>query len=234
VQELPIYVSSIFFLCTLYILAVLFWICKSSPHRHISKKAIGLMFFFFVWLKFQARMSTNGTYSNFPDAIPPKIFLLGILPAVIIVIILFTSSSTKSFIETIPLQQLHALHIVRVPVELGLWALFAQGMIPQVMTFEGWNFDIIIGLTTPLILYLGFYRKTLSNKFLLAWNISGLLLLAIIFVTAFLSAPSPLQKLAFDQPNIAMLHFPYSWLPTFIVPIVAWAHIASIQRLMRS
>lgn len=47
------------------------------------------------------------------------------------------------------------------------------------------------------------------------------------------STPSPLQKFAFDQPSIAILYFPFSWLPTFIVPIVLLGHLVSIRQLLK-
>ena len=58
-------------------------------------------------------------------------------------------------------------------------------------------------------------------------------LLANIVVNALLSTPTPIQKFAFDQPNIAILNFPFSWLPTFIVPIVLFGHLASIRQLFK-
>jgi len=52
-------------------------------------------------------------------------------------------------------------------------------------------------------------------------------------VNALFSAPSPIQKFAFDQPNIAILNFPFSWLPTFIVPIILFGHLTSIRQLIK-
>jgi hypothetical protein len=52
-----------------------------------------------------------------------------------------------------------------------------------------------------------------------------------IVVNAALSAPVPFQQFAFDQPNIAVLYFPFVWLPGFIVPLVLFAHLAAIQKL---
>jgi hypothetical protein len=46
------------------------------------------------------------------------------------------------------------LHIIRIPVELGLYWLFIYKAIPQLMTFEGRNFDILVGLTVPFDLLL--------------------------------------------------------------------------------
>ena len=118
------------------------------------------------------------------------------------------------------------------PVEVVLFWLFINKTIPELMTFEGRNFDILAGITTPVIAYLGF-RKTGTNRpLLLIWNFVCLGLLINIVVNALFSAPTPIQKFAFDQPNIAILYFPFSWLPTFIVPIVLLGHFISIKQLL--
>jgi hypothetical protein len=52
-------------------------------------------------------------------------------------------------------------------------------------------------------------------------------------VNELLSAPTPFQKFAFDQSNIAVVNFPFSWLPTFIVPIVLFCQLTSIRQLLK-
>ena len=99
------------------------------------------------------------------------------------------------------------------------------------MTWEGGNLDILSGLSAPIVAYYVFRKHSFSHKFLLVWNIICLLLLANIVVRAVLSAPFPFQKLALDQPNIAILNFPVVWLPTFIVPVVLFGHLASLRKL---
>ena len=102
------------------------------------------------------------------------------------------------------------------------------------MTFEGRNLDIISGLTAPLIYYIVFVKKWAGNTLLLVWNIICLCLLLNIVATAVLSAPFPFQQLGFDQPNIAILYFPFVWLPCCIVPIVFFSHLVSIRYLLRN
>ena len=46
------------------------------------------------------------------------------------------------------------------------------------------------------------------------------------------SFPSPLQSMAFDQPNRAIMYFPFVWLPSIVVPIVLFSHIASLLKLL--
>jgi hypothetical protein len=109
--------------------------------------------------------------------------------------------------------------------------LFVNQGVPEIMTFEGRNFDILAGLTAPLITYFGFVKRSISTRIILVWNLVCLALLLNIAITGFLSAPSPLQKLAFEQPNIAVLYFPFSWLVSFIVPVVLLGHLTAIRQL---
>jgi hypothetical protein len=72
-----------------------------------------------------------------------------------------------------------------------------------------------------------------NKTLLLAWNFICLGLLLNIVINAALSIRSPVQQFAFDQPNIAVLHFPFVLLPSFIVMIVLFSHLVAIQRLLK-
>ncbi|HEV7700865.1 MAG TPA: hypothetical protein VGO43_11595, partial [Pyrinomonadaceae bacterium] len=77
------------------------------------------------------------------------------------------------------------------------------------------------------------FKAGIANKWLLVgFNILGLMLLANIVSIAIMSLPSPMQQMAFDQPNRGVLLFPYIWLPTVIVPIVLFSHLASLWKLL--
>jgi hypothetical protein len=41
-----------------------------------------------------------------------------------------------------------------------------------------------------------------------------------------------LQQFAITQPNIAVQYFPFNWLPSVVVPLVLFSHLASIQQLL--
>ena len=107
-------------------------------------------------------------------------------------------------------------------------------LIPDLMTFEGYNFDIFSGISAPVVYYAVFTKKWVGKNGLLLWNILCLGLLINILTIAVLSAQTPIQMLAFDQPNIAVTHFPFVWLPAVIVPIVLYAHLVSIRQLLSS
>ena len=97
--------------------------------------------------------------------------------------------------------------------------------------------NIIVKPNTSVNLYLlppgNAYESSIWHDLAMYLNFICLVLLLNIVINALFSAPSPLQKFAFDQPNIAILNFPFSWLPTFIVPIVLFGHLTSIRQLTK-
>jgi hypothetical protein len=167
------------------------------------------------------------------DAIPPRLlFVLG--PAVLFITAVMATQWGKRFTENVSLEMLTWLHTVRFPVELLLYGLYVQGQVPERMTFTGGNLDILVGLTAPVMAYCVFTRKWISWKWLLAWNGIAVLLLLNVVIPAILAAPSVLQRIAFDQPNVAILKAPFIWLPGFVVPVVLLSHCIVITRLVKN
>ena len=101
------------------------------------------------------------------------------------------------------------------------------------MTPLGYNYDVLSGISAPIIYYFTFVRKNIGWRGLLVWNILCLLLLINIVTIAILSAETPIQQLAFEQPNVGVTYFPYVWLPALIVPMVMYAHLAGIFQLLK-
>jgi hypothetical protein len=209
------------------------WTVRSSKSDATRNKSTLIFIGLTIWLTIQAVLTLNDVYKNDLNYLPPKILLFGIVPTVLPIIILFLTSKGKQFIDSLPLKNLTYLNILRVPVEMVLFWLFMNQAIPELMTFEGRNFDILAGITCPFIAYFGIAKRKINKNVVLFWNFACLGLLINIVVNAFLSAPSPLQQFAFEQPNVAILNFPFSWLPTFIVPIVLLGHLTSIRQLLR-
>ena len=183
-----------------------------------------------LWLVALVLLAYNHFFQKI-DARPPRFILVLGTPLLLIVSLLVTSKG-RFWISQLPLSTLTRLHTVRIPVELGLYGLCVYHQVPQLITFEGRNFDILAGLTAPIIMYYVFKRRRLSSRGLLLWNILALVLVLSVVVQAILSSPLPFQQLAFEQPTVAILKAPYVWLPGFIVPAVLFAHAVAIQRLV--
>ncbi len=228
---LPSYIAILFGITTLMVAAMLFIAIKNARTDTTKKKSTVILFGMLVWLAMQAVLALNGFYKDISTT-PPKMLLI-VLPPLATIVMLFITSPGRNFIDSLPLQTLTWLHTSRIAVELVLYFLFVHGAIPQLMTFEGRNFDIIAGITAPVIAWFGYKKQSFSNKIILAWNIICLLLVLSITINAVLSLPIPFQRFAFEQPNIAVLYFPFNWLPAFVVPVVIFSHLAAIRQLTR-
>jgi len=233
-QNLPVFISIIFILTTSATLLFFHWIIRDSNIEAVRKRANIVLLVLMIWLIIQAGLAIGNVYSSDTTSVPPKILLFGVAPMLLTIILLFITKKGGLFIDSLPLKNITWLNIIRIPVELVLLELFIHKAVPQLMTFEGRNFDVLSGITAPFVAYFGFTKKVLNRKIILAWNFICLALLANIVINAVLSAPFFLQRFAFDQPNIAILYFPFNWLPAFIVPVVLFGHLVSIRQLIRS
>ncbi|HEV8506686.1 MAG TPA: hypothetical protein VGQ53_14850 [Chitinophagaceae bacterium] len=186
-----------------------------------------------IWLAVTGVLSFKEVFQN-TSTIPPRL-MMGIAPAAFFIILLLVTKGGRRFTDSIDLKKLTLVHIVRVPVEVTLFMLSTHKLIPELMTFAGRNLDILSGITAPIMYLVCFRGSVVKNrKLLLVWNFICLGLLLNIVINAILAAPFPFQQFAFDQPNIAVLYFPFTWLPFFIVMIVLYSHLAAIRQLIRS
>lgn len=214
---------SIAFLGTTILAIYLF----ARAHRTPRKLAMVLIGYSVV----QYVVGVTGFYQN-TESLPPK-FMLNILPTFIGIFWLFFSKRGKELRAGFDQQKLMWVHIVRVPVELILYGLFITGQIPEIMTFAGNNFDIVMGLTAPAIIYFGFGKNWVSPGLIRIWHIVGLILLINIIATALLSAPFPFQQFGFEQPNVGLLQAPFNLLAAVVAPLVLVAHFFGLSRKTR-
>ncbi len=194
-----------------------------------SRKNSKTLYVIFVYLFIQGILAYFGFYNTEP--INPLKIPLVVAPSFILMFYILFSGSGKKFVQSLDLKVLTLLHTIRIPVEFVLFLLFVQGEIPEIMTFEGRNLDILAGITAPFIYYLTFIKNRIGPKGLLAWNVISLALLVNIVIHALLSLEIPIQQFGLQQPNRAILKFPYIWLPVIVVPIVFFSHCAAIRRL---
>jgi hypothetical protein len=220
-ENIPFYVYATFGL-TLITTIYLFY--------RATQKSKGFIILIAVWVAVQSMMGIGGFYT-ITNTMPPRFQLL-LLPPLVFTIVQLSTRRGRVFMDSLNLKVLTIIHTARMPVELVLYWLSISKAIPELMTFEGRNFDIVAGLTAPIIYYFVFVRKKWGKSVLIAWNLLSLALLINIIINGILSAPTPFQQFAFEQPNLAVLHFPFLLLPACIVPLILFAHIASIRQLL--
>jgi hypothetical protein len=221
-NHLPFYVSAVFVLTT-FATVYLFY--------RASNKNVRLLLIIAVWMIFQSLIAATGFFAVV-DTVPPRLMILIALPLAGIATTFFTRKG-RSLIDSFDIKTLTFLHTIRIAIEMVLFWLFINKTIPQLMTFEGRNFDLLSGISAPLVYYFGFVKRKLAPKQILVWNFICLAILLFTVSNAIFSAPTPFQKFAFDQPTIAVLYFPFVWLPGIVVPLVVFSHLITIRALMK-
>lgn len=132
------------------------------------------------------------------------------------------------------LAALIGLQSFRLPLELVMHHAFEKGIMPEQLTFTGYNFDITTG-AGALLLGIALARGVAVPRWLLwAWNVWGFYCLAAIFAIAI--GGSPLVRLFGDEPrnlNTWVLFFPYPWLPVILVTVALSGHLLVTRKLLR-
>lgn len=116
-------------------------------------------------------------------------------------------------------------------MEIVLFWLSVHKAVPELMTFTGRNFDVFSGLTAPLIFILGILKKT---KISIDFNLELYLCWPSFKYCVLRCFISPITNtgFAFDQPNVAVLHFPFNLLPACMVPLVLFSHLVCIRQII--
>ncbi len=156
------------------------------------------------------------------NTVPPRLMMLVAVMTLITIWVAF--SKVGDLLLTLGPVALIGFQVFRVPVELFLHKMYTLGVIPVQMTYAGLNYDIVAGLTAPVIAWL-FWKKRIGRTGVLIWNIVCLALLLNIVTIAVLSAPVPFRVFMNEPANTFVTHFPYVWLPTLLVQAALFGHL---------
>jgi len=184
-----------------------------------------------IWLGVLAVLAGQGYFLDF-QSMPPRLTLAGLLPLVAGLLMLPTHG-TRHFLAVTPPERLIYLQSFRIVMEIILWALAVQGRAPKLMTFEGRNIDILVGLTAIPIGWMVVERRAWPVWVAAAWNVVGILILANVVVHAQLALPTPFRAFVTEPSTAFLATFPYIWLVGFLVPFAFWLHAGSLVQLAR-
>ncbi|MFY0671918.1 MAG: hypothetical protein JXQ87_00855 [Bacteroidia bacterium] len=188
-----------------------------------------VMLFLIAWVMLLLFGSYSGFFSNF-EALPPRPLLI-ILITLIGIILLVRNKTYQTIVSGVSPQFIIYFQAFRVPLEIWLWLLFKNEIIPVQMTFEGYNFDVVPVLLAPIVGYVVFVKKTAPIWVAKAWNYFGILTVIIIVTIAALSMPTPLRQFLNEPTNTIIVYFPYVLLPGFLVPLAILLHVTSLMQL---
>lgn len=156
---------------------------------------------------------------------PPAPQLVLALLTGLVILAFFTAAAFRSWALGLSIRVLLGFHLIRF-VGLYFLALHARGELPYEFAVPGGWGDIMVATSALALLALPGdpgHRPGL----LLAWNLFGLADILFVVGTA--------ARLAFANPPsmAALMRFPLSLVPTFLVPLIIASHVVLLERLRR-
>lgn len=192
--------------------------------RRVDVVQLGLV----GWLLLSYVLARTGAlYTPGSDGPPRIVFLLA--PGALAALVLAISPFGAKLIAGLPLAWIVATQAFRLPVELLLWQLHREGVIPVQMTFEGANYDAVTALTAIVVAFA--CRKRVSVPLVCAWNVLGLALLARITFIAVRSMPGPWRTYTDEPANVIVLTSAFMWIPALYVLTALFAHALVFRAL---
>jgi hypothetical protein len=184
-----------------------------------------------LWLTVTATLAWSGELARF-DRTPPLLAVM--LPLILGVPILMAVSPLGGRLAAaLPVVTLVGLQTFRLPLELVMHRAAGLGIMPEELSYSGYNLDILTGLGA-LALFLALRAGRVPRALVWAWNLWGLGCLGVIAWIA--RSSSPVVRAFGDDPrhlNTWVLYFPYVWLPTVLVMIALGGHLVLTRRLLR-
>ncbi len=180
-----------------------------------------------VWMAV-TYITASLSWLHFPPGPPTMVVVFALL--MMLSVGLGLSPVGRRLAAGLPLAVLVGSQGFRLPLELMMHRAYEDGLMPEVMSYTGLNFDIVTG-TTALIVAALLALGRVGLRTVRAWNVIGTLLLINIIVIALLSAPTPLRVFLRGPANVWITTEPYVWLPTVMVAFAILGHILVYRRL---
>lgn len=184
------------------------------------------------WWILMAALAGADVLAASPLSVIPSITIaLGVtLPIIVGLILLQSSQTLKTLINSIPNYLLVSVQLYRVLGVIFI-ALYSLDKLPGEFALPAGIGDILVGIAAPVVGYSLAKNYSWSKNAAIAWNIFGILDLTIAVAYGFLTSPSPLQLFARQNPNQFVTAFPLILVPVFAVPLSIILHVVSLKRL---
>lgn len=184
-----------------------------------------------LWFVLALALSWVEAFRGAADRTPTIEFGI-FVPVAVGLVWMWRSETATRLIDAIPQSWLIGVQFYRVLGVIFL-LLHAQGKLPSLFALPAGAGDVAVGLLAPVVA-VAYARGVAGREVLVgAWNILGLLDLAVAVTTGFLTSPSPLQMYSFDAPNELISAYPLVLVPVFAVPLAVLLHVASLIKLAR-
>jgi hypothetical protein len=179
-----------------------------------------------IWMGLTGGLAASGLLARFDVRPPPIAFLF--VGTITLGVALGVSRVGGRIAEGLPLHVLVLAQGFRLPLELIMHAAANEGTMPKVMSYGGYNFDIVTGASALLVGAL--LQRGAPRTLAYAWNALGVVLLLVIIGVALLSSPL-VRAFGDDELNTWVAYVPFVWLPSILVACAIAGHIVVWRRL---
>jgi len=181
------------------------------------------------WMLLIALVARTGVLSNFESRPPP---MMGVFFGTLIVAVVAAASPFgKRLAEGLPLGALVGFQAFRLPLELVMHQAAAEGVMPSVMSWNGYNFDIVTG-TAAAGLGLWFALGKPPRIAVVLFNLVGSVLLFVVSLVALLALPI-FAVFGPDQLNLWVTRFPFTWMAVMVGGALL-GHVLLARKLVAS
>jgi hypothetical protein len=225
--------TAAFVVIPVLLLAVLMWgtaIAWKRSQRTSAGAALAVGGAVAAWMTLTWLLAESGALRDW-NAVPPRIGLLVLAIAAISCAIAF-SSLGRALTRHLPLWTLIAVQSFRLPLELAMHTMAERGVMPEQMTYTGFNFDILTGLTA-IGVAVALRNGVGGRRLVWLWNIGGLALLLNVVTIAILSTPT-FAWFGQDRLNLWVTYPPFVWLPAVMVTAALTGHLLIFRALTAS
>lgn len=177
-----------------------------------------------IWLVFSLVVSVSGIFERVTAIVLP---IAVWSPVFAIMLVFWQSADFRQWIYQADLRYLILYHLTRF---VGIWflVLYKRGELPYAFAVPGGWGDIAVAVSALVVAFLFVpVRSRLGWWVVVAWNTFGLIDILMVVSTAARLALADLNSMA------ALIRFPLSLLPLFIVPLIIASHLIIYASLWR-
>jgi hypothetical protein len=225
--ELPFRILPVILAVLLTVGVFVAWRRTGASRRRTSVAATGMAFGLILWMS-TTYLAADLRALHFPPGPPTMVVALVLM--LLLSVGLGVSPVGRRLAAGLPLAVLVGFQGFRLPLELMMHRAYEYGVMPVEMSYSGFNFDIVTGITAVVVATLLATGRA-GMRTARAWNVLGTLLLTNIIVVSMLSAPTPWRVFRSVPANVWVTTAPYIWLPTVMVALAILGHIVIYRRV---
>jgi hypothetical protein len=204
------------------VIALGMWAVRASAPAALGRVLLSTL----AWLLCFGGLAASGVLARFDLRPPPAALMMA--ATLVAGVALGRSRLVGAVAATVPLWGLVLSQAFRLPLELVMHEAALERVMPNALSFSGYNFDVVTGATAiPVALAL---RAGAPRALAFAWSVLGSACLVVIAAIAIATSPM-LAALGPNELNSWVTQLPFVYLPTVLVVFAIAGHFAVFRAL---